>query len=251
VVELVRLLALALAPPAPPVTVVAKLPVVVPLELVVAAALEVLVLGVPVLELAAPEVPLLEVALLEAVPLAVVLAVTDELALVLVDASPEVAMLLVVAGEPVVAALVVFGLAVVATLVADVSVDVAPPVLEARAVPVMVSLVAAGSSTTVAQAKTKQAAVWMTRKLGLAQRERGESCWGLVTPWSSSKSCLANMPQASKRATLAFCPARARRPEDDLLRCVCRGARVDAPGVSAQGADGQFSRASCVCDNGP
>lgn len=179
----VELVVLALVPPAPPVTVVAKLPV---LELVTAVVLE-----LPALEVAEPEVrepeipvfevPVSEVALLDAVELAVVVALNVELALM--DASPEVATLLVVSGRPVVKALVVPGLAVVAILVAELSVELAPPVLETRSEPVTVPLVATGSSTTVAQAKTRQAQ-WMTSKPGIAQRERNESWW-LVTPWSS------------------------------------------------------------------
>lgn len=168
-VELVVLLALAVAPPTPAVTVVAKLPVVVLLEPVAAVAFE-----IPAPEVAVFAVAVFEVTLLDAVALAVVVAVIEALVLALVEASPEVATLLVVSGVPVEAELVVSGPADVAMLVAEVSVDVAPPVLVTSAL-WTVSLVAAGSSTTVAQANTRQPAAWRSRTPGVAQRRRSES----------------------------------------------------------------------------
>lgn len=169
VVELVVLVALALAPPMPPVTVVAKLPVVVLFEPVTAVAFE-----VPVPEVAVFAVAVFAVTLLDTVALAVVVAVIEALVLALVDASPEVT-LLVVSGAPVVTAFVVAGPAEVARLVAEFSVDVAPPVLVTRPALCTVSLVAAGSSTTVAQATAMQPAACRTRMPEVTQRGRGES----------------------------------------------------------------------------
>lgn len=177
----VELVVLALVPP---VTVVAKLPVLVLLELVTAVALE-----VPALELAeaeVPEPPVVEVpvladALVAVVVLAVAVALLDELELVSVEAAPEVVTLLVGSGSPVVTALVVSGLVVVAVLVAAVSLELWPLVLETRSEPVLVTLVAPGSSTTVAQANTSQTAC-RTSRPGFAQRRGNESWRELVTP---------------------------------------------------------------------
>lgn len=208
---MVTAVVLALDPPAPSVTVVAKLPVVAP---PVPPALLLLAVVLETVEL---ESVLLVVAVLVTV-VAVVLVV------VLVTTSPDVAPPVVVAAAVVleVTALVALVLAVCVTpLPVIVVVELEPSVVETSAALVSTSPIDVGSSTTVAHAMSNQT-VWKARAPGAARCKFEEAC-ELVTGELVAGG-LANMPYASMRATSVFCPRRAYGV--DMLACESRGAKV-------------------------